>query len=188
MPDPKMPDPNPPDSAQAPEFSRPIDLARIGTTETAHDVSATAAERDALARRFGLLDLAHLEARVRLRRAHAGTRLHLAGHLTADVTQACVVSLDPVANHLEHDFTVVYGELSEDADVSVEVDDESVVEPSPVATLDIGEAVAQELALALDPYPHAPGAAVESAGTGDSTGVERSNPFSVLVNLRKSKG
>ncbi|HTP84363.1 MAG TPA: DUF177 domain-containing protein [Alphaproteobacteria bacterium] len=170
------------------EFSRPVDLARIGSTETVHEISATEAEREALARRLGLLQLARLEARVRLRRAHAGTQVHLAGHLAADVTQACVVSLEPVQNHVEEDFTVVYGELAEDADVSVDVDEESVVEPLPVGSLDIGEAVAQELALALDPYPHAPGAVVESAPGADQAPAERSNPFSVLANLRKTEG
>ena len=175
-------------SVSAPEFSRPIDVARIGNAETVQEISATPAERSALARRFGLLGLARLEARVRLRRAHAGTQLHLAGHLSADVTQACVVSLEPVENHLEEDFTLVYGTLPEDADVSVDVDDESAVEPWPEGALDIGEAVAQELALALDPYPHAPGAAPESGPAPESTAAGRPNPFSVLENLRKSKG
>ena len=179
-----MPDPD----GSAPEFSRPIDMARIGSVETVHEINATQAERDALARRFGLLGLARLEARVRLRRGQAGTQLHVAGHLTADVTQACVVSLEPVENHVEEDFTVVYGELPADADVSVAVNDESVVEPYPAGALDIGEAVAQELALALDPYPHAPGAAVESGESAGQTASDRPNPFSVLANLRKSKG
>jgi uncharacterized metal-binding protein YceD (DUF177 family) len=179
-----MPDPH----ASSPEFSRPIDDARIGSVETVHEISATQAECSALARRFGLLGLARLEARVRVRRSHAGTQLHLVGHLTADVTQACVVSLEPVENHVEEDFTVVYGELAEDDDVSVDVDEESAVEPLPAGALDIGEAVAQELALALDPYPHAPGVALESGAEADQAPAERPNPFSVLANLRKTKG
>ncbi|MBV8535132.1 MAG: DUF177 domain-containing protein [Alphaproteobacteria bacterium] len=175
-------------AASSPEFHRPIDLARIGNVETVHEISATPAECSALAQRFGLLGLGRLEARVRLRRSHAGTQVHLAGHLSADVTQACVVSLEPVDNHLKADFTVVYGDLAADTDVSVDVDEESAVEPLPVGTLDIGEAVAQELALALDPYPHAHGAVVES-GSGVGAGSEaRPNPFSVLANLRKTKG
>lgn len=170
------------------EFSRPIDLARIASVETVHEISATPAECSALARRFGLLGLARLEARIRLRRSHAGTQLHLAGHLSADVTQACVVSLEPVDNHVEEDFTVVYGELAADADVSVDVDEGSAVEPLPVGSLDIGEAVAQELALALDPYPRASGAVVESGKAAEWGAAERPNPFSVLANLRKTKG
>jgi hypothetical protein len=41
-----------------------------------------------------------------------------------------------------------------------------VAEPFEGDAIDIGEAVAQQLALALDPYPRAPGASLE--GGGDS--------------------
>lgn len=171
----------------APEFSRPIDLARIGTAETVHEISATAEEHAALARRFGLLALERLDARVSLRRAEGGTLLHLAGHLVADVTQACVVTLDPVSSHLEQDFTVIYGRMPDEADVSIEVDDDSAREPWPEGPLDIGEAVAQELALALDPYPHAAGAVLEPE-RAESDAPERVNPFSALAKLRNGKG
>lgn len=170
----------------APELSRPVDISRLGSAEIVHEISATPAEREALARRFGLLGLDRLEARVRLRRTKRGTVLHLAGHLTADVTQECVVTLDPVPNHLEEDFVVVYGELPE-ADIGLDVDDESAVEPMPEGPLDIGEAVAQELSLALDPYPHAPGAAVDSPAAGEPAKDERINPFSALAKLRTTK-
>jgi hypothetical protein len=175
-------------SAVAPEFPRPVDVARIGSAETVHEIGATPDERAGLARRFGLLGLERLEARVTLRRAPAGRQLHLAGHLSADVTQACVVTLEPVANHVEADFAVVYGDLPENvAEVSVDLDDASAVEPWPAGPLDIGEAVAQELALALDPYPHAPGAGLESPSAGKTAPPERANPFSVLEKLQKTK-
>ncbi len=174
-------------SAPVPEFSRPIELARIGSVETVHEIGATPAERDALARRFGLLGLDRLEARVRLRRGQGGRVLYLAGHFSADVIQECVVTLEPVPNHLEQDFAVVYGDLPEGSDVSVEVADDSAVEAFPEGPLDIGEAVAQELSLALDPYPHAPGAAVESHPGGEGAAGERTNPFSALAKLRKPR-
>lgn len=187
MSDPNSPDPNNadshgPDAPPGAEFSRPIEVAHIGTVETIHEIGATADERAALARRFGLLALDRLEARVRLRRAQGGTQLYLAGRLTADVTQACVVSLDPVRNHLEEDFTVIYGQMPDEVDVSLELDD-STREPWPEGPLDIGEAVAQELALALDPYPHAAGAGLD-AERPEPDATERVNPFSVLAKLR----
>lgn len=186
MPTSNIPDPKTSNSgAAAPEFSRPVDVARIGSVETVQEISATPAECGALAQRFGLLGLARLEARVRLRRTPAGHRLHVAGHISADVTQACVVTLESVDNRVEEDFAVVYGELEEGGDISVDVDEDSAVEPLPEGPLDIGEAVAQELALALDPYPHAPGAALESPSGTEQAPTERPNPFQVLANLRK---
>ena len=173
-------------SAAAPEFSRPVDLARIGATETVHEVSAAPAERAALARRFGLLGLERLEARVRVRRGRGGALIYVSGHLSADVTQECVVTLEPVRNRVEEDFSVAYGQVAE-GDVDVDLEDESAVEPLPDGPLDIGEAVAQELSLALDPYPHAPGAAVESDEGGETAPPGRINPFSALAKLRQSK-
>lgn len=173
-------------SASAPEFSRPVDISRIGSAAMVHEIGATPEERAALARRFGLLGLDRLEARVRLRRAQHGTALYLDGHLTADVTQECVVTLAPIANHIEADFSVVYGDVPDTGDVSIETGDEGTLEPLPAGPLDIGEAVAQELSLALDPYPRAPGAALESGPAGDSTPPGRINPFSALAKLPKT--
>ena len=42
-------------------------------------------------------------------------------------------------------------------------------------------------ALALDPYPHAPGAAIESQSGAEKAPPERVNPFSVLGKLQKTK-
>lgn len=182
-----MSEPHSSDPQNPPEFSRPIDLARIGTVEMIHEISATAEEQAALARRFGLIGLHRLEARIGLRRALDGGLLHLVGHLAADVTQACVVTLEPVMNHIEEDFTVVYGQMPEESDVSVAVDGDGAYEPWPEGPLDIGEAVAQELSLALDPYPHAAGAALEP-GAAEPEAVERVNPFSVLAKLRNGEG
>jgi len=184
-----------PDTAA--EFPRPIDLSRIGSVETAYDIGADADERAALARRFDLLGLGRLEAHVTLRRVQGGggTVLRLKGHISADVTQACVVTLEPVAGRIEQDFAVLYGDQDEAAadarEITIDADAEESVEPWPQGgsegTLDIGEAVAQELGLALDPYPHAPGAALASEAPQEPPGASNT-PFAVLEKLRKSPG
>lgn len=178
-----MSDPSP----TAPEFSRPIDLSRVGSVETAHDIAANAEERAALARRFGLLEVGRLEARVRLRRTRGGTALRLSGHLDADVTQACVVTLEPVQSHIAEDFTVLYGKAPTETEVTIDPDADSVIEPWPEGPLDIGEAVAQELGVALDPYPHAPDASLESAWRPDPGSEGPAKPFAELAKLRKPK-
>jgi uncharacterized metal-binding protein YceD (DUF177 family) len=174
----------------SPEFSRPIDIARIGSSEVVHDISADAGERAALAQRFGLLGMDRLEGRVRLRRTHGGTMVRLAAHFTAEVTQACVVSLEPVHNHVEDDFVILFGDAQPGQDVTVDPESEGDIEPFPDGPLDIGEAVAQELSLALDPYPHAPGAQVEAAAPPDDAPEApepRVNPFAALEKLKKPK-
>jgi len=149
-------------TAALPEFSRRVELARLGALEAIYPISADAAEREALVRRFDLLSLDRLEAKIRLQRL-AGGMVRLSGWLGADVVQACVVSLEPVASMLDWDFTVLYGSTEPGKTVMVDLETDEA-EPFDGDAIDIGEAVAQQLALALDPYPRAPGASLEWDG------------------------
>jgi Large ribosomal RNA subunit accumulation protein YceD len=149
-------------SQAPPEFSRRIQLARLGAHETAYPISAEAAEREALARRFDLLSLDRLEAEIHLQRVGGGM-VRLSGRLSADVVQACVVSLEPVASVIEQDFAMLYGPTEPGKSVMVDLEAD-VPEPFEGDAIDIGEAAAQQLALALDPYPRAPGASLEWGG------------------------
>jgi uncharacterized metal-binding protein YceD (DUF177 family) len=126
-------------------------------------LSAGPEERAVLARRFGLLELAALEARLRLERLSASGEIRLHGVLEADLTQACVVSLEPVPAQLREPVERRYrrAEGPARAATSPKVwtpDEDEEVELVHGRTLDLGAAVAEELALALDPYPRAPDA------------------------------
>ena len=162
-----------------PEFSRPIARERLGGQVLVEEISATPQERAALARRFGLLGFDLLAATLRIESGDGKGVLRLEGHLSAEVSQACVVTLEPVASRLEEDFTLLYslepGPASDGAEKEVVVDPEAEDPPEPLGPggLDLGEVVAQQLAVALDPYPRAPGAAhleVPGAEAGPRTG------------------
>lgn len=165
------------------EFSRPIDIAALPPGETVRAIAATAAERAALARRFSLIALDRLEARVTISRM-AGGLLRLAADLSADVVQECVVTLEPVASRVEDRFTLLYGESQGEAGERVLSGEAELVEPVSGGVVDIGETVAQQLSLALDPYPRAPGATPPPApGQGQSPAA----PFAALAKW-KEKG
>jgi uncharacterized metal-binding protein YceD (DUF177 family) len=155
------------------EFPRPVAVERLAE-EDIYRIEATPAERVALARRFGLRALDALTAEVRLTPLGRGVRLDAA--LEADVVQECVVTLQPVPNHVSERFTLVYGEAP------ASPDEDAVVEPLENETIDIGEAVAQQLSLALDPYPRAPGASVDPRWTGEEA-VE--GPFAGLAKWKR---
>ena len=53
-------------------------------------------------------------------------------------------------------------------------------EPIAAGEIDLGEAVAQQLAVSLDPYPRAPGATLASTGE-----AEAQSPFAALAALKK---
>ncbi len=195
-----------------PEFSRPIAGERLDGRVIVEEILATPQERAALARRLGLLGLDLLRATAKIEPADGpdgpdgqgdGRLLRLSGHLSAELSQACVVTLEPVASRIEEDFTLLYG-LEPDSTPAVEAAAEVVVDPEAEAPpeplgpggLDLGEVVAQQLAVALDPYPRAPGAALAEVlgatggaggGTGAAEGAETGprGGFAVLEALKR---
>ena len=164
-----------------PEFPRPVDLARVGDSATRMEIEANAAERAALAQRFGLPAIDSLRATLELRRIRGGAAVKLAGQLSADVTQSCVVTLEPVKQHVEEEFEILYSDevTHEQSSIGADV---AWPEALPQGPLDVGEAVAEQLSLALDPYPRAPGVALEPRWTGEG---EADKPFAALGKLKK---
>lgn len=176
--------------APKPEFSRPFRPERLGAEPHTISLEARPAERDALARRFGLLSLDSLTARLTLSWPRGRRVIEARGRLRAEVVQPCGVTLAPVASVVDEAFLQRYTlEDTRSEDEPIELDPEGEDPPEPVGPegLDLGEAVAQELGLALDPYPRAPGAdlAAEAPGLG-SGGDAAPNPFAVLKALKRS--
>lgn len=138
-----------------PELHRPVAIASIGPAGLDVTVQANADECAALARRMNLPAVQSLICVFRLKRDIADSLL-AHGHLVARVTQTCVVSLEDFSASVEERFTlrcVPEGQESEDEDP--EALDEIIYRDG---VIDLGEAAAEQLALALDPYPHAPDA------------------------------
>ena len=154
---------NPP----APEFSRLVAVERIDRRGLARTIAADPDERAALARRFGLIAIDSLEASIRLKAVNGGAAIRLDGHIEARVTQRCVVTLEPVPQTVESDFVLLFTREQDGEEVDLAFEDE-VVEVLEGSDIDIGEAAAQELSVALDPYPRAASAQLEVEGLTDS--------------------
>jgi len=166
-----------------PEFSRTFRLDELGTAPRAVAVAADEAERAALASRFGLLSVETLSATADLTRD--GDVVTAVGKLLARVVQACVASGDPVPASIAEDFALRFVPRAADP-VAEEVEleegelDEIDYEGSAV---DLGEAAAQTLALALDPFPRAP-TADEKLRAAGVIGEEEAGPFAALKALK----
>ena len=166
------------------ELQRRQKVDRITATPTTVVVTADGAERAAIARRLELQDVASLEAECRLDRPPVAKGIRLRGRLRARVTQTCVVTLEPVPAEVVAEFERLYvpGWTPEMEDMAETVDAEAPdIEPLDGDTIELGEAVAEELSLALDPYPRLPGAELDQSGADD-----RPNPFQALSALRRS--
>ncbi|HTV88734.1 MAG TPA: DUF177 domain-containing protein [Stellaceae bacterium] len=140
-----------------PEFSRPVLLARIGSEPLRREIVATAAEREALARRFDLLALDWLTAKVELIR-RSGDMMLLRAAFDAAFVQECVVTLDPIEGVLSAEFELLYGPAEAEEAAAGVLGDAVAFEPLDGEAIDIGEAVAQEFSLALPPFPRTPDA------------------------------
>lgn len=182
--------------AAAPEFSRPVRTDDLPPSGRSIAASASAHEREALARRLGLVQIARLEVEGEVEAIRGGTVTKLSARLAADVTQTCVVTLAPIDSRIEADFVRLYAaEASAAAKVDEEIffdEQDEVIEPLKGNRIDAGEAAAEQLALELDPYPRVPGAALpqpaEPAGSGGEEGeAERSRPFADLAERAEAR-
>ncbi len=166
------------------EFSRLIRFDALGSAPHSLSIHADEAERAALARRFGLIALDRLAAELTLVRD--GDAVTLTGRLEAQATQACVASAAPVNAAIDEPIALLFRPAPAEAQSDDEIElgeGEMDVMFHDGAAIDVGEAVAQSLALALDPYPRAPDAeaALKEAGVKDET---EAGPFAALAALK----
>lgn len=166
-----------------PEWSRLERVDGIGERARAVSIGADADERIGLARRFGLLGIERLDAVWTLRREEGA--ILATGHVTAAVTQACSASGVPVPATIGEVATLRF------VDNAAAVDEELELSPDALDTLpiengaiDLGEAAAETLALALDPFPRAPDADAVLAQAG-VLNEGAAGPFRGLADLKR---
>lgn len=147
---------------------------------------ATAEERVRLAAALEIVAVRTLDAACDIER-QSGGRYRLQGRIRADVTQSCVVTLEPVDSTVEATIAVQFfpdGELPERAPVEREalsVEDQEALADD---RIEIGRLIFEHLAAGLDPYPRKAG--VEFTWRDDTEGG-RNSPFAALARLREKK-
>ncbi|KKC24200.1 YceD family protein [Sphingomonas sp. SRS2] len=166
-----------------PEFSRPVRIDALGEGGRTLSIEADDKERAALAARFGLIALDALSAEATLRRE--ADLLFAEGRIKASVMQACVASGVPVPATIEEPFTLRFvpeGEGIEE--IELDAEDFDTIDYAGGA-IDLGEAVAETLALSLDPFPRSPDAdaILKAAGVLSEDEVV-SGPFAALKALK----
>src|ERR1700689_5361300 len=109
------------------------------------------------------------------------------GHMDGDVVQRWAVPLEPLPVHMRQNINVLYAgpELLEPGAGSPHIDPGAEENEAIIAgVIDLGGLVAQNLGIALDPYPRKPGIAFVEAEYG---GEEAVNPFAKLAELKDKK-
>jgi uncharacterized metal-binding protein YceD (DUF177 family) len=150
------------------------------------DLAADEEERRAIAKRLRLGRLERLEAHAVLERSGDVVRAH--GRLAASLEQSCVVTGEPVAAHVDEPFALVFMPEPRDGapDEEVELGERDCdVVFYDGGSIDLGGAIADTLALSLDPYPRSAGAEAALREAGVMSEAEAS-PFAALAKLMKN--
>lgn len=163
------------------EFSRPYDTRGLPAGPVS--LVATAEECAALARRFEVVSISGFEAVVDM--IADGRAVDASGRFTARLVQSCAVSGEDVAVALDEPVKLrfVPPGAPHRPDEELELDAGECDEIELDGThFDIGEALAQSLALAIDPFLTGPNAdeARRKAGIVDAGA---SGPFAALKGL-----
>jgi uncharacterized metal-binding protein YceD (DUF177 family) len=169
------------------EFGHRLQLDRIRDGDRL-DLVADEAECAAIADRLGLLRLDRLDAHAVLTRD--GQRVRATGRVKASLEQACIATGEPIPAHVDEAFDILFlpepkaSRPDEEielgaADLDAMFHDGSAIE--------LGSAIVDSLALALDPYPRSPAAdaALKEAGV---LSEEEAGPFAALAALKEKLG
>lgn len=139
------------------ELERICDAGRLPAAEQV--ITASEAECAALARRFALVAVTSLTARVTL--AADGPTVRATGRITADAVQSCAISGEDLPVRIDEPFALRFvprGDAPAGEDeIELSADELDDIEMEN-GRFDLGEAVAQTLGLAIDPYLEGPGA------------------------------
>jgi uncharacterized metal-binding protein YceD (DUF177 family) len=174
------------------EFSRPVRADTIGTAPRSVSIEASEAERAALAGRFRLEAIHSLSAEAALTRS--GDAIRATGRVQATVVQSCVATGEPVEEQVAEDFTIEFRPhvevSSPDEEIELSESELDVIFYDGGA-VDLGDAVAETVSLALNPFPRSPKAedALRAAGvkSEEEARVEAS-PFAGLAALKEKLG
>ncbi len=177
----------------APEMSRVFSVKTLKEHPAEFHIEATDIERAALATRFHVSAIHSLKGSFKIYRKNG--LIKVKGSLEAQLDQTCVVTLNSFKVAIVDDFNLVF-------DPSTTWDDFCLDEtffsdgPEPIINnqLDIGELLAQQLSLGINPYPRSPGANLAEAIKGINVSnvkviteaTQANSPFAVLKELGES--
>ena len=163
----------------------PVIVAQIPEIGLSRSLEADKPTRDAMAKIAGLREILSARAEFDVKPESDG-RVRVAGRLVARIGQTCVVTLDPIENHIDETIDLIFAppehipdRADDDADEDPDVADQ--MEPIENGIIDLGRLATDVLYLAIDPYPRKPGAVFESRVEAADP---EDHPFAALKTLK----
>lgn len=180
------------------EWSHFWDIDSMEGSAESLTISPNADEKQRLCQRLALESIEALEAQIKIEHSNGAASYHVHGKIHAEVTQACVVTLDPVASTIDEEFDAWFADPDSAVSIAkvrhekdmerghgeVEMldehdDPEAIVD----GKIDLGEVVTQFLSLSIEPYPRAEGVDAEEivkVKGANSDDEPVNNPFAAL--------
>ena len=172
-------------SQESPEFSYWVDPRKIDADPV--ELEASDVECNALAKRFGLVSVTSLSAMIELEARPTGVAAN--GRLHAAIVQACAISGEDLPVQIDETIALKFvpEQTREQSEEEIELDAAELDEIEYADDrFDLGEAVAQTFALAIDPYAEGPRADQVRKEKGLSSDDQPSGPLAEA--LRGLKG
>jgi uncharacterized metal-binding protein YceD (DUF177 family) len=171
-------------------FSRLVRVDSLPREGQVVTIEATPAEREELASFYRLPDVAALTATLRVDPWGRGGA-HVTGAVHGELTQVCIVSLEPFPATVDEDVDVRFAppkaadrkSSAEQEALTLSLADEDDPDPVIEGKIDLGALASEFFALGLDPYPRKPGAVLdEERANSEAT----DSPFAALAQRDKA--
>jgi len=169
-------------------FTYRIKVGHIAANPVSVRLEADENERKALARRWSVLAVDAVTADLHVGRwKRDGVRVK--GKVEAAITQACVITLEPVASTIAETIDALFVpegsrlarfDTAEDGAMIVDPEGPDAPETFQGDSIDLGAVCEEFIILAIDPYPRVPGATLVTDGEYAQNDVETSSAFSAL--------
>lgn len=168
----------------------PTDVPPLGAHVA---LTADEAQRAALAKLADALSVEAMRAEF-LVRPWGQDGYSVEGRVVADLTQACVVTLEPVVAHLDEPVSLKLVPPEAMARYEEKPDEEGGIDLDPAAeipdpiengVIDLGRIAVEHFLVGVDPYPRRPGVVFDAEAAGVGEGRAELSPFAALARLGK---
>jgi uncharacterized metal-binding protein YceD (DUF177 family) len=180
---------------EKPPFSYLVKVGRMSHDPVAVHVEADASALKALAGLWNVLSVEQLSADLKIRRwKRDGVKVF--GEIRGKVTQACVVTLDPVSADIDEEIDQIFVPegsplaripANDVGEIVIDPDGPDLPETFVGDTIDVGAVVAEFAAMGLDPYPRKPGVEFEPHAEKSGGAERKPSPFAVLKDMKVDK-
>ena len=169
-----------------------VSVARLPQNGMPLTLKANEKELRALAKAHDLVSVQSFAAELLVKKWRKDG-VKITGKVTAEITQTCIVTLEPLASHVESEIDALFvlegsklarPQLSPDGEILIDFDGDDLPEIFSGDSIDAGAVAEEFFGLAIDPYPRAPGAVLEERVVEPAEAAKPS-PFAILIKLRK---